>query len=162
MNRFQPFCFGRTLMRARTTSARRSACSAIRLLRTGCGRITNLNPENYLRVLAQTCCAVGNSSSFVRDAGYFGTPVVLVGGRQEGREFAEHVLTVRPREEEIVTAIQFQRQHGPYAPSDLYGDGYVADKIADALARLTPYRQKRLHYIYDSTRSRLGEHGCKY
>ncbi len=32
--------------------------------------ITNLLPENYLRVLARTSCAIGNSSSFVRDAGY--------------------------------------------------------------------------------------------
>ena len=112
--------------------------------------ITNLNPENYLRVLAQASCAVGNSSSFVRDAGFFGTPVVLVGARQDGREVGEHVVAVRPREDEIVTAMQFQRQHGRYAPSDLYGDGHVAERIADSLAKLTPYRQKRLHYIYDS------------
>ena len=112
--------------------------------------ITNLNPENYLRVLSQASCAVGNSSSFVRDAGFFGTPVVLVGGRQVGREISEHVMAVEPREAEIVAAIRSQREHGRYAPSTLYGDGYVADKIADALATLTPYRQKRLHYIYDS------------
>ncbi|MGA2713514.1 MAG: UDP-N-acetylglucosamine 2-epimerase [Bryobacteraceae bacterium] len=118
--------------------------------------ITNLNPENYLRVLSQACCAVGNSSSFVRDAGFFGTPVVLVGGRQEGREIGEHVMAVRPREAEIVAAMQCQRQHGRYPPSTLYGDGYVAEKIADALARLTPYRQKRLHYIYDSKDANSG------
>jgi len=47
--------------------------------------LTNLSPEAFLRVLAKAVCAVGNSSSFVRDASYFGTPVVLVGKRQEGR-----------------------------------------------------------------------------
>ena len=56
--------------------------------------ITNLTPEDYLKVLASTACAVGNSSSFVRDAGYFGTPVVLVGNRQNGRETDEHVTRV--------------------------------------------------------------------
>ena len=112
--------------------------------------ITNLNPENYLKVLARTCCAIGNSSSFVRDAGYFGTPVVLVGARQIGREIGEHVVPVSPVEDEIAAAIRSQREHGPYAPCTLYGDGYVADRIADALAKLTPYKQKRLHYIYET------------
>jgi UDP-hydrolysing UDP-N-acetyl-D-glucosamine 2-epimerase len=110
--------------------------------------ITNLTPENYLRVLSRATCAIGNSSSFVRDAGYFGTPVVLVGARQEGREFDEHVLPVTPRMEEIVRAIQAQRKHGRYAPSTLYGDGHVSKRIADGLARLQPYTQKRLQYIY--------------
>ena len=80
-------CCGPTSTPARTTSAKRSACFRDEArpdawLRT----LTNLTPENYLKVLANAACAVGNSSSFVRDAGYFGTPVVLVGNRQEGRE----------------------------------------------------------------------------
>ena len=112
--------------------------------------ITNLNPENYLKVLSRTCCAIGNSSSFVRDAGFFGTPVVLVGARQVGREIGDHVMPVRPLEEEIAAAIKSQREHGAYPPCKLYGDGYVSARIADALATLTPYKQKRLYYIYES------------
>jgi UDP-hydrolysing UDP-N-acetyl-D-glucosamine 2-epimerase len=111
--------------------------------------LTNLDPEDYLRVLSNSICAVGNSSSFVRDASYFGTPVVLVGKRQEGRETDEHVMTVRPVVSEIVMAIDSQLAHGPYAPSTLYGDGHVSEKIAEALTRITPYLQKRLHYIYE-------------
>ena len=48
--------------------------------------LINLPPEEYLKLLANAACAVGNSRSFVRDASYFGTPVVLAGHRQEGRE----------------------------------------------------------------------------
>ena len=58
--------------------------------------LTNLSPENYLKVLSTRSCAIGNSSSFVRDASYFGTPVVLVGSRQDGRETDEHVMRVDP------------------------------------------------------------------
>src|SRR5262249_23442964 len=112
--------------------------------------LTNLDPENYLKVLSNTVCAIGNSSSFVRDASYFGTPVVLVGNRQDGREVDEHVIQVEPHAEPIVMAIQRQLEHGRYAPSKLYGDGYVSEKIAEALSRITPYIQKRLHYIHDS------------
>jgi UDP-hydrolysing UDP-N-acetyl-D-glucosamine 2-epimerase len=119
--------------------------------------ITNLDPENYLKVLSKAACAVGNSSSFVRDASYFGTPVILVGQRQEGREVDQHVVPVNPVTSEIVAAIERQLAHGRYASSNLYGDGYVSERIADALARLTPYIQKRLHYIYDGEEKKAGD-----
>jgi UDP-hydrolysing UDP-N-acetyl-D-glucosamine 2-epimerase len=111
--------------------------------------LINLPPEEYLKVLANTACAVGNSSSFVRDAGYFGTPVVLVGNRQDGRETDEHVVRARPNHEEILAAVRRQLTHGRYAPSTLYGDGCVSQRIADGLATLTPYIQKRLHFIHE-------------
>jgi UDP-hydrolysing UDP-N-acetyl-D-glucosamine 2-epimerase len=112
--------------------------------------LINLTPENYQKVLANTACAIGNSSSFVRDAGYFGTPIVLVGNRQEGRETDRHVAAVPPIAATVAEAIRRQLDHGRYAPSALYGDGNVAERIADGLARLEPYVQKRLSYIYDT------------
>ena len=48
---------------------------------------------------------MGNSSSFVRDAGYFGTPVVLVGERQEGRETDEHVVHASPLAGEVAEMV---------------------------------------------------------
>ncbi len=118
--------------------------------------LVNLPPEEYLRVLANAACAVGNSSSFVRDAGYFGTPVVLVGDRQEGRETDEHVTFCAPEAGEVIQAVRMQLAHGRYAPSTLYGDGYVSERIADALARLEPYIQKRLHYIQEGVEVMVG------
>jgi UDP-hydrolysing UDP-N-acetyl-D-glucosamine 2-epimerase len=112
--------------------------------------LTNLSPEDYLKVLAGTACCVGNSSSFVRDASFFGTPVVLVGNRQDGREIDEHVTWVAPLGKQIGRAIRSQLQHGRYKPSTLYGDGSVAPRIANALATLKPYIQKRLGYDLDS------------
>jgi len=111
--------------------------------------LINLPPESYLKVLANTACAVGNSSSFVRDASYFGTPVVLVGSRQDGRETAEHVLRVPPVAEEIAVAVRAQLSHGRYPPSTLYGDGHVSERIARALAEVELYIQKRLHYVFE-------------
>jgi len=111
--------------------------------------LTNLTPENYLKVLANAACAVGNSSSFVRDAGFLGTPVVLVGNRQDGRETDEHVVATPPVAAEIEAAVRWQLAHGRYAPSALYGDGFVAERIARELSRLTRYVQKRLSYVYE-------------
>lgn len=122
---------------------------APRWLRT----LTNLTPESYLKVLAATACAVGNSSSFVRDAGYFGTPVVLVGDRQEGREVDAHVTRVPPEAALLAPVIRAQLAHGRYPPSTLYGDGHAAERIAAALAALEIYVQKRLHYIHEETQA---------
>lgn len=108
--------------------------------------LTNLTPENYLRVLASAACAVGNSSSFVRDASYFGTPVVLVGNRQNGRETDEHVIRVPVEMDKIVATVKKQLDHGRYGPSTLYGDGRVSARIAEAIEKLTPYRQKQLAF----------------
>jgi UDP-hydrolysing UDP-N-acetyl-D-glucosamine 2-epimerase len=112
--------------------------------------LTNLSPDEYLKVLYSAACAVGNSSSFVRDASYFGTPVVLVGSRQQGREIDQHVTTVPVVAEEIAAAVWRQLAHGRYPASTLYGDGNVSGRIAEGLAGLSPYLQKRLHYIFDA------------
>lgn len=113
--------------------------------------IKNLEPETYLEVLSLAACAVGNSSSFVRDAGYFGSPVVLVGDRQLGREWDDHVTWVSPLQHDITEAVQDQLSHGRYAPSSLYGDGHVSVRVAEALATVTIYVQKRLGYIDPSS-----------
>lgn len=109
--------------------------------------LTNLSPEGYLAVLASTACAVGNSSSFVRDASFLGTPVVLVGNRQEGRETDEHVSKVAAERAAIRDAITAQLGQRAYPPSQLYGDGRVAERVASRLAALLPYLQKRLSYV---------------
>jgi UDP-hydrolysing UDP-N-acetyl-D-glucosamine 2-epimerase len=108
--------------------------------------VTNLIPETYLTVLAGAACAVGNSSSFVRDSSYFATPVALVGNRQNGRETAANVIRVPVRHTAIAEAVRIQLKHGAYAPSSLYGDGHVSDRLVHALLEIRPYVQKRLYF----------------
>lgn len=111
--------------------------------------IKNLPPEKYLERLANTKCAVGNSSSFCRDAGFFGSPVVLVGNRQSGRECGPNVLRVKCGKEFIRSAIEQQLEHGRYPASDLYGEPGVSEEIAEKLATVELYSQKRLYYPPD-------------
>jgi UDP-hydrolysing UDP-N-acetyl-D-glucosamine 2-epimerase len=122
--------------------------------------ITNVTPESYLQILARTACAIGNSSSFVRDAGYFGTPVVLVGDRQAGREMDAHVLPSSVDASDIEECIRYQIDHGRYAQSSLYGSGNVSSRIASGLAALHPYSQKRLHYVYEASDEVPGAGNC--
>lgn len=108
--------------------------------------VKNFTPETYLKVLANAACAVGNSSSFVRDASFLGTPVVMVGDRQQGRETAENVLPCLPEKTVILEAVRHQTSHGQYTPSNLYGRGDASIQIARHLAEVKPYIQKRLSY----------------
>src|SRR5262249_22013846 len=110
---------------------------------------------NYLKALANAACAIGNSSSFVRDAGYFGTPVALVGNRQDGRETDLHVTRVAPLADRIYEAAVAQLKYGRYAPSSLYGDGFVSERIAQALSEIEPYLKKRLNYIHGKGEERI-------
>lgn len=109
--------------------------------------IKNFNPDDYLRVLANASCAIGNSSSFVRDSSFLGTPVVLVGDRQLGREIGENVLQIDPLRSKILPAIRAQLDAGRYRASHLYGKGDASEQIARRLVELIPYRQKRLAYV---------------
>lgn len=111
--------------------------------------LTNLLPEAYLKVLANAACAVGNSSSFVRDASFFGTPVVLVGDRQRFRETGDHVTHVAARQEVIEGAIKAQLAHGRYPPCQLYGNGFVAQDLTAKLEKLQPYVQKHLAFVHE-------------
>lgn len=106
----------------------------------------NFNSDDFYRVLNAATVAVGNSSSFVREGSYLGTPAVLIGTRQMGREHAGNVIEVSYDSEKIAEAIGAQRTHGKYPASPLYGDGTASAKIADALATMPlPSTQKVFH-----------------
>lgn len=103
----------------------------------------NVNADDFYRLLRRAAVAIGNSSSFIREGSWLGTPAVLVGSRQSGRERADNVIEVLAERHAIVDAIRQQIAHGTYASSDMYGDGTAAQKITDILVRIElPPRQK--------------------
>lgn len=108
--------------------------------------VKNLDPVSFQKALKMTACAVGNSSSFIRDSTFSGTPVVLVGDRQVGREHGENLSACDPVANEIIAAIRAQLANGRYEPSVLYGNGSASRQIVEKLKSFVPYTQKRLHY----------------
>ena len=108
--------------------------------------IKNLDPITYQRTLKRAACAIGNSSSFIRDSTFSGTPVVLVGDRQVGREHGVNLISCAAKAGNIVEAIRQQLKAGRYPPDKLYGKGDASEKIVRELKSFRPYNQKRLHY----------------
>lgn len=106
--------------------------------------VKNMTPDKYLEAVANARCLCGNSSSFARDSSYFGTPCVLVGKRQAGRETGPNVTPVACERTAIREAVEMQLEHGRYPLSDVYGDGEVSERIAEALATMDLSAHKEL------------------
>ena len=105
--------------------------------------ITNIPAEEFVSLLRQCACLVGNSSAGIKECSYLGTPVVNVGARQQGRRTAEHVRHVPYDTDAIVAAIRAQLTHGPYPSSAIYFRPDTSDRILDVLATVDLYTQKR-------------------
>ena len=101
------------------------------------------SPEDFYRVLSRAAVAVGNSSSFLREGSYLGTPAVVVGTRQQGRARAENVIEIPNDRHEIAEAVRKQLKRGRFPSSNLYGDGRASERIAEVLAMVNPQVQKK-------------------
>jgi UDP-hydrolysing UDP-N-acetyl-D-glucosamine 2-epimerase len=113
--------------------------------------ITNIPVDEFVSLLRQTSCLIGNSSAGIKECSYLGTPVVNVGGRQQGRLSAEHVRHVGYDAAAIRAAIEAQLAHGRYAPSSIYYRPDTSDQILNVLATADLYTQKRFFEPVPST-----------
>jgi UDP-hydrolysing UDP-N-acetyl-D-glucosamine 2-epimerase len=93
----------------------------------------NMRPRDYLTLVSNAACLVGNSSVAIRECSYLGQPAVNIGNRQKYRERSENVEDVPCEKEAITSAISTQIQTGGYPRSTLYGDGTAGDQIATKL-----------------------------
>ena len=60
----------------------------------------------YAPIIKNASCVVGNSSSGIRDAPFFGTPSVNIGDRQNGREKPPSVMDVPVDRDKIRNMMQ--------------------------------------------------------
>lgn len=102
----------------------------------------NLHPDDFYRYLNASSCAVGNSSSFIREGAYFGTPVVLIGSRQNKRERADNIIESDESSENIKLAIMSQMNKKRFNRSFVFGSGDASSRIADILSSVDLKIQK--------------------
>ena len=106
----------------------------------------NFSVEDYARLIENSECVIGNSSSALREGSFLGVPAVSIGTRQSGREHGDNVIWTDYNSKEIVAAIRKQLDHGKYAASQLYGNGNAGKRIAEHLANADIRIQKKLAY----------------
>ena len=107
----------------------------------------HLSMEIFTKLMAHADCMMGNSSAGIREACYFGTPVLDIGSRQHGRERSANVLSVSVVKDPILEGIKYQIKHGRYDVDRIYGNGDAGSKIANAISKIEiKTAQKQIFY----------------
>lgn len=104
----------------------------------------NMAPTDFLRLLLNARCLIGNSSVGIRESSFLGIPVVNIGSRQAGRERAANVIDVGYDRTQISDAIERHGRNGHYEHNNLYGDGKAGERIAGILTTAPLQIEKRL------------------
>lgn len=107
--------------------------------------VTDLLPEDFIGLLRKTSVLVGNSSAGIKEASYFGVPVVNIGWRQAGRLRGPNVVDVRNDKDIIMESMKKQARHGRYPKSNLYYRPGTSDAIVKVLSNAKLYTQKTFH-----------------
>jgi bifunctional UDP-N-acetylglucosamine 2-epimerase / N-acetylmannosamine kinase len=106
----------------------------------------NMEPVDFLKLLMNSKCLVGNSSVGIRECSFMGVPVVNIGSRQMGRARGNNVIDVDYKAMDIKNAISSWIKNGKALPADTYGGGDAGVKIAEILATQELKSVKRLTY----------------
>ena len=109
---------------------------------------SNLSRADYLCLLKQAKCLIGNSSSGLLEAPSFKTPVVNLGERQRGRLRACNVVDQEYVSKKIVDSINYVLNSNEFKENlnsclNPYGDGHSSERILEIL-RLTRVDDKLL------------------
>jgi UDP-hydrolysing UDP-N-acetyl-D-glucosamine 2-epimerase len=106
----------------------------------------NMEPHDFLSLLLDGACLVGNSSVGIREGSYLGVPVVNIGDRQAGRLRGPNVIDVPGGQQATKAAIERQLSNGRYPATTIYGDGAAGKRIAEILANVPLTFEKRITY----------------
>ena len=94
----------------------------------------NMEGEDFLRLLVNSKCLIGNSSVGIRECAYLGVPVVNIGTRQNKRERGNNILDVDYDSSAIENAILHWLHNPKPNLSTVYGGGDAGIQIANLLA----------------------------
>lgn len=105
----------------------------------------NIPNEEFLVVLRDCKCIIGNSSVGIRECSYMGVPSVNIGSRQQGRLRGFNVEESSPNKDDIIRAYNIaimKKRQGSF----IYGDGHAGKKIADIISSVKLTTKKRMSY----------------
>lgn len=106
----------------------------------------NYSPEDYLKLIYNSSCLVGNSSSAIREGAYLGIPAVNIGTRQNKREQGKNVINIEYDSAEIYKSILRQIRRKKYPQNRIFGDGKAGKRISNILSKVKLDIIKTLNY----------------
>jgi UDP-hydrolysing UDP-N-acetyl-D-glucosamine 2-epimerase len=106
----------------------------------------SMEPTDFLVLLNNCACLIGNSSVGIRECSFLGVPTINVGSRQSGRERGSNIKDVGYNRLEIQKAIEAQLEPKESDSCTIYGDGNAGVKIAEIIANEELSYVKKLIY----------------
>jgi len=106
----------------------------------------NMEPNDFLRLLVNSKCLIGNSSVGIRECSYLGVPVVNIGTRQNRRQRGTNVLDVVYDKEVIKIAVLDRISNKNISQETIYGDGDSGRQIAEILSEVELSFHKTIVY----------------
>lgn len=106
----------------------------------------NMEPLDFLRLLCNSKCLIGNSSVGIRECSFLGVPVVNIGTRQNKRERGANVIDTIYEKDSIKAAILDRINLTSLHSENIYGDGSSGKKIAKILAEAPLKFHKTIAY----------------
>lgn len=106
----------------------------------------NMEGKDFLKIIYNSKCLIGNSSVGIRESSFLGVPVVNIGSRQAGRERGKNVMDVNYSVGEIESAIKKQIEVKHYPSETIYGNGESGKNISDLLVTVKPKFSKKISY----------------
>jgi UDP-hydrolysing UDP-N-acetyl-D-glucosamine 2-epimerase len=106
----------------------------------------NMQPNDFLHLLKNSDCLVGNSSVGIRECSFIGVPTVNIGTRQNRRQRGKNVVDAEYDKESIKTAIHERIGKKGRLSEHIYGNGNSGKQIAEALANTELIAHKTIMY----------------
>jgi len=112
----------------------------------------SLRFEYYLSLLKASNFIIGNSSSGVREAPYYGTPTINIGNRQNKRSSSKSIINVDFKKNEIEKLIKkFKERKITFKKQKEFGDGKADKKFVNIISKKSFWKIDNQKYFKDKT-----------
>jgi UDP-N-acetylglucosamine 2-epimerase (hydrolysing) len=98
--------------------------------------IPSLRFEYFLTLLKNSQFIIGNSSAGIREAPYYGIPIINIGTRQQNRAVHTDIINVDYEEKNIISALQKIDSHQILQTDTDFGQGNSAQLFIESIAKL--------------------------
>jgi UDP-N-acetylglucosamine 2-epimerase (hydrolysing) len=110
----------------------------------------SLRFEYFLTLLKNAQFIIGNSSAGIREAPYYGIPIINIGTRQQNRALHAEIINVDYDSVSIAKALQSVASHKPYKVNNSFGEGNSASLFLNSLLNSTIWKTNHQKQFRDS------------
>jgi UDP-N-acetylglucosamine 2-epimerase (hydrolysing) len=110
----------------------------------------SLRFEYFLTLLKNAQFIIGNSSAGIREAPYYGIPIINIGTRQQNRALHAEIINVDYDSVSIAKALQSVASHKPDKVNNSFGEGNSASLFLNSLLNSTIWKTNHQKQFRDS------------